>query len=446
MKIASEIDLTKGNLLRNLLYFTLPFLLGNLFNSFYSAIDLFFIGQFSTTAHMAAVSSGTTIMFAVNSIILGLGTGGTIVIGNLIGAKSKKVGETTKSFVTYMTILTISIMAIMLALSWPVMKWMKLGEESINLGRYYLLILTAGIPFYSIYHSADAILKANGNSKPGFIFLFIAVGINIVLDALFIVGFKWGAVGAAAGTTIGEVVGAIASIIYMKKADISYEMPKGLNVDRFAFRNFAKSGVPIAIQDGLVIISFAIILAFISKRGDSYTAAVGITDRITSFGFAVLSAIGCSVSTAAAQNNGANNIPNIKKYLKIGLLVALIAGVVMTGLNVIFAKQFASLFAGNAASDARDIARLYIMSTSIDLFVCAFVFPLNAIFLGTGHSVFSMVQNLATTFVFRLPIAFIFAKTNQPMFVIGFAYPLSTIFSLTLCLIFYYRRRWEKHN
>lgn len=443
MKIASEIDLTRGNLLKNLLYFTLPFLLGNLFNSFYSAIDLFFIGQFSTTANMAAVSAGTTIMFAINSIILGLGTGGTIVIGNLIGAKSKKVGETTKSFITYISILTIAITVIMLALFYPVMKWMKLDGEAIKLGRYYLLILTAGIPFYSVYHSADAILKANGNSKPGFIFLVISAGTNILLDALFIVGFKWGAVGAAVGTTIGEIVGAIVALIYMKKTDLSYQIPKGLWFDRFSFRNFAKSGAPIAIQDGLVIISFAIILAFISKRGEAFTAAVGVTDRVTSFGFAVLSAIGCAISTAAAQNNGANNTFNIKKYLKLGLFVSLISGILMTGINVIFPQQLASLFAGNA-TDARDLAKLYIMSTSLDLLVCAFVFPLNSIFLGTGHSVFSMVQNLLTTFALRLPIAFIFAKTNQPMFVIGFAYPLSTIFSLTLCIIFYYSKRWIK--
>lgn len=443
-QFAKDLDLTKGNLFKNLITFTIPFLLGNLFNSVYSAIDLFFIGQFSDTANMAAVSCGTTIIFAINSIILGLATGGTIVIGNLVGAKSKDTGKTTKAFALYMTILTAAIVIIMLALFYPLIGWMKLEGETAKVARLYLLILIIGLPFYSTYHSLGAVLKANGNSRADFLFLAVAVIVNLVLDAVFIIPLKMGTVGAALATTIGELIGMLSAILYMRRVRFPYECPKGLIFDKNAFKHFARSGVPIAIQDGLVIFSFAVILAVIAVRGDNFTSAVGITDRVTSFGFAVLSAVGAAISTAAAQNTGAGNILNIKKYLKYGILLSFAIGTIMTGLNILFAGSFAGLFAGSN-SEARDIAKFYIMSTSLDLFVCSFVFSLNDTFLGAGHSVFCMTQNLVTTFAFRLPLAILFAKLDLPMFVIGLAYPLSTIFSLTICLIFYFSKKWTRN-
>lgn len=443
-RFARDIDLTKGNLFRNLVLFTIPFLLGNLMNSLYSAIDLFFIGQFSTAANMAAVSSGTTIMFAINAIILGLAEGGTIVIGNLIGARDENVGRTTKAFFSYMGLIALATTIILAALFYPIITWMKLTGETADIARTYLIILVAGIPFYTTYHSIGALLKANGNSTADFLFLAITIIVNVALDALFIIKFNMGTVGAALATTIGEAVGALFSILYLKRIKLSYETPKGLIFDKMSFKRFAFSGVPIAIQDGLVILSFAVILAFISVRGDNFTSAVGITDRVTSFGFAVLSAIGCSISTAAAQNAGAGNIKNIKKYMKYGIVISVIIGSIMTLVNIFCAKGLAGLFAGDKL-DARDIATFYIMSTSLDLFVCTFVFSLNNTFLGTGHSLFSMTQNLLTTFVFRLPLAIIFCKLDMPMFVVGFAYPLSTIFSLIMCLIYYFSKKWMRN-
>lgn len=443
-RFTREMDLTKGNLFRNLLIFSLPFLLANLMNSLYSAIDLFFIGQFSDTANMAAVSAGTTVIFAVNSILLGLAGGGTIVIGHLIGAKNDEVGRTTKSFFSYMTIITAAVTLVMLALFYPIISWMQLSGETARIARLYLVILIAGLPFYSIYHSIGAALKANGNSGAEFLFMMVAIIVNVALDALFIIPLKMGTVGAAIATTIGELVGAIYAIVYVKINKFVYEIPKGFVVDKTSCKRFARTGVPIAIQDGLVIISFAIILAVIAERGDDFTSAVGITDRVTSFGFAVLSAIGCAISTAAAQNAGAGNVKNIKKYLRFGILISFVVGTLMTLGMIFFAKPLAGLFAGSN-DVARDLARTYIMSTCLDLIVCTFVFSLNDTFLGCGHSVFCMTQNLVTTFVFRLPLAIIFCKLNLPMFVIGFAYPLSTIFSLIICIIYYLSKKWLRN-
>ena len=443
-KFVNDIDLTKGNLKRNLLLFTLPFFFANLFNSFYSAIDLIFIGQCADKYNIAAVSAGSTVMFAVNSIILGLATGGTIVIGQLIGAKSKDVGKSIKSFITYMILVTVVATSIMLALFYPMMKWMNLDDNTIGIARNYLLILVLGIPFYTFYHTIGAIFKAKGNSSADFIFIGLTVIINLILDAIFIIDFQWGAVGAALATTLGEMIGALFSLFYLIKVKFGYILPKGLDIDRSLYIDFARCGGPIAIQDGLVIFSFAIILGVISIRGVDFTSAVGITDRVTSFGFAPLSAIGCAISTATAQNMGAKNLDNVKQYVKYGTFMSIIAGVTLFTLMATFSYEFAWIFSGNEV-EPRNIADLYIKSTALDLLVCTLVFPLNAVFMGSKHTVFAMSQNLITTFLFRLPIAVLFAlPLNLPMFVVGLAYPISTCFSLCMCLWFYKSNRWLK--
>lgn len=441
-KIFGQIDLTKGNIARNLILFMLPFFISYFLNSLYSAIDLMFIGQFSNTVDIASVSSGTTIMFAVNSIIAGLATGGTVVIGQYFGAKNADISKVTKTFFIYMAIVAVFLLVVMLFLFYPIATWMQLEEEALKTARIYLFILILGIPFYTGYTTISAVLRGLGNSFAPFIFFTLAVITNIGLDALFVVVLHQGAFGAAVATVLGQVVGFAASIIYLIVVKLPYKVKVDFKMNKPILEEIIRCGLPIALQDGLIIISFAVILAAVSVRGLDYTAAVGITDRVTSFGFVPLSAIGSALSTATAQNMGANKIENAKKYMYYGIMFGCILGGTMGLLCQLIPEQLATLFAGDNLA-ARDIAVPYIRSTSLDIFVCCIVFPINAIFIGSGHTVFAMSQNLCVTFLVRLPMALLLALVaNSSMYVVGLAYATSTIFSLIACVIFYLSKKW----
>lgn len=441
-RILGQIDLRKGNVAKNLVLFALPFFISYFLNSLYSAIDLMFIGQFSDTYNIAAVSSGTTIMFAINSVIAGLATGGTIVIGQYFGAQNKDINKVTKNLILYMCIVAIIIIVVMFGLFYPIASWMQLDEGAITIARMYLLILILGIPFYVGYTTISAILRGLGNSFSPFVFFGVAVITNIGLDALFVIGFKWGALGAALATVLGQVVGFILASVYLLIFKLPYKVKMDFKFDRKILEEIIKCGLPIAIQDGLVIISFAVILAAVSVRGVDYTAAVGITDRVTSFGFVPLSAIGSAVSTATAQNMGAGNVNNAKKYMYFGLLYGVVIGGLMGLACQLFPRQLASIFAGDNTR-ALEIAVPYIQSTSLDIFVCTLVFPINAVFIGSGHTVFAMSQNLGVTFFVRMPMALLLALVvNASMYVVGLAYATSTVFSLIACIIFYLSKKW----
>lgn len=444
-KLFGEIDLTVGNVFKNLIIFTLPFFISYFLKSLYSAVDLFFIGQYSNMVDSAAVSSGTTVMFAINSIIAGLTTGGTVVIAKHFGAKSEKIGDVTKTFILYFSIIAIFLFVLMLALFYPIVSWMKIdGEEAQNITRIYLLILIFGIPFYVGYMGICAILRGLGNSFIPFTILLIGVASNIGLDALFVIVFQLGATGAAIATTLGEIIAFVISLIVLLTRKLPYKMNFNFKLDKEYLIDIIKSGLPVAIQDGLVVVSFTIILAAVSTRGIAYTSAVGITDRVTSFGFAPLSAIGAAVSTATAQNMGANKVDRVKKYMYFGLIISFVLGGIIGLMCQLFPKELASIFAGNQ-EEALEIATPYIRSTSLDIFVCIFVFPINAIFIGSGHSLFSMAQNLAVTFFVRVPVALIFALVlNESMYIVGLAYCISTAFSLIMVIVFYLTKKWTK--
>ena len=443
-KFFGQIDLTKGSIPKNLLLFALPFFVSYFLNSLYSAIDLIFIGQFSDTYNIAAVSSGTTIMFAINSVIAGLATGGTVVIGQYFGAKNKNISEVTKNLIHYMGIVAIVIFILMMALFYPIATWMQLDEGTLRIARMYLFILALGIPLYTGYTVVSAILRGLGNSFAPFIFFSLAVATNIGLDALFVVVLKQGAVGAAFATVIGQAVGLISSLVYLWIFKLPYKVSlRKIKFDRPIMKEIVRCGLPIAIQDGLVILSFAVILAAISVRGVNYTSAVGITDRVTSFGFVPLSAIGSAVSTATAQNMGANKVFNVKKYMYWGIVMAMVSGGIFGALCQLIPGPLASLFSGGNV-EARDIAVPYIRSTSLDIFVCIFVFPINAVFIGSGKTIFAMSQNLGVTFAVRIPVALVLALVfNSSMYIVGLAYATSTIFSLIACIIYYLMKRWQ---
>lgn len=441
--IIGQIDLTVGKVMPNLLIFVLPFFFTYLLNSFYSAIDLFYIGQFSDVYNVAAVSSGTTVMFAVNSIIMGLATGGSVIIGHYFGAKNEKgIEDSIRNFVIYMSLVAIGLTIIMLALSYPIMVWMQVEEGALQIAQQYVFILSSGIILYVGYISISAILRGLGNSFAGLIFVGAATITNIILDYVFVVMLNKGAIGAALATVIGEGVAFICAIIYLLIKRLPYKFKLKDWLQSKYLIPIIKTGLPVAIQDGLVVVSFGIVLAALSVRGALYTATVGVTDRVTSFGFVPLSALGCAISTSTAQNMGANRLDRVKEYVKCGLIISSIASLVIGGLLMLIPDKLASIFAANQ-TETIALATNYIRSTGLDIFVCGLIFPLNAVFIGSGHTFFAMGQNLGSTFLIRVPFALLTSLLfNSEMFVVGLCYPLSSLFSLMLCIIYYFSFKW----
>ena len=198
-----EKNLTSGSVLKNLVYFSLPYLLSYFLQTLYGMADLFIIGQFEGVAGTTAVSVGSQVMHMLTVMIVGLAMGATVSIGQAVGAKDrKKAADCTGNTVTVFLVLSVILTAVLLLSVRGIVSVMSTPEEAVEGTVRYLIVCFLGIPFITAYNIISSIFRGLGDSKSPMYFIAVACGVNIVLDYLFMGAFHLGPVGAALGTAL----------------------------------------------------------------------------------------------------------------------------------------------------------------------------------------------------------------------------------------------------
>ena len=280
-----ERDLTSGSVWKNIVYFSLPYLLSYFLQTLYGLADLFIVGQFDGVASTTAVSIGSQVMHMLTVMIVGLAMGTTVNIGRAVGARdsqkaSKVVGNTTVLFVGVSVVLAV----VLLVLVQPIVRVMSTPAEAVEGTVRYLTICFIGIPFITAYNVIASIFRGLGDSKSPMYFIAVACVANIALDYLFIGALHMGPAGAALGTTLSQTISVAVSllVILKKKTGISVKRAD-FRLERVTMGQVLKIGVPIAAQDGFIQVAFIIITIIANRRGLSVAAAVGIVEKIISF-------------------------------------------------------------------------------------------------------------------------------------------------------------------
>ena len=302
-----EKNLTSGSVLKNIAGFSLPYLLSYFLQTLYGMADLFIIGQFSGTEDITAVSIGSQVMHMLTVMIVGLAMGATIAIGRAVGGREQEraalaVGNSVTLFMGVSVVLT----AVLLALVRPIAAVMSTPAEAVEGTVQYLTICFVGIPCITAYNIISSVFRGLGDSKSPMCFVAVACAANIGLDYLFIGGMGLGPAGAALGTTLSQTLSVAAALAVITR------QKTGLPLGRASFRPrrdilapILKVGVPVALQDGFIQVSFILITIIANHRGLNDAAAVGIVEKVISFVFLVPSSMLSTVSALAAQNAGA---------------------------------------------------------------------------------------------------------------------------------------------
>ncbi|MDO4287547.1 MAG: MATE family efflux transporter [Eubacterium sp.] len=441
------LTLTRGNLGSALLKFSIPFLLASLLQAFYGAADLFIVGQFDNAAGVSAVATGSQVMQTVTGVILGLTTGGTILIGQYLGAKKDEdaavtVGTIACIFAVFAVILTL----VMTALSRQFTLWMQTPEASFEATCDYIFICACGVPFIVGYNAISGIFRGMGDSKSPLVFVAIACVINILGDFVLVALCHMGAAGAALATTASQGISFIAAVSYLWRRGFPFPFSKKhFKIDLGKAGKIFTLGAPIALQDGLINISFLIITAIINAMGLTASASVGVVEKVIVFVFLPISAFASAVSVATAQNSGAGQNDRCIKSLKLGIAFTLVWGVAFC----LFCQFKPELLTRIFTTDAEVVAMsaLYMKSYSLDTVVVCFVFCFNAFFSGCGHAVFPMVHSLIATFTVRVPLAFALSLIpGISIYYLGFASPLATLLSLAICAVYLKSGRWKTNT
>lgn len=432
-----ERNLTNGSVLKNLVFFSLPYLLSYFLQTLYGMADLFIVGQFSGVESTTAVSIGSQVMHMLTVMIVGLAMGTTVGIAQAVGANDKKsVSKVIGNTVTLFIVLSVVFTFILLALVKPITEIMSTPKEAVSGTIDYLTVCFIGIPFITAYNIISSIFRGMGDSKSPMCFIALACFANIVLDYLFIGAFDLGPMGAALGTTIAQGVSVVVSltvIVKRKSIDIKKDDFK-LSKDYIC--KILSVGAPIAFQDGLIQIAFILITIIANRRGLNDSAAVGIVEKIISFLFLVPSSMLSAISALGAQNIGANKPERAKKTLLYGIMIAVGFGVFVSVLIQFTAEPIVSLF-----TDSNIVAVLggqYIRGYIFDCIFAGVHFSFSGYFCASRKSWISFVHNIIAIALVRVPgvyfMSLLFPNTLFPM---GLATATGSLISVIICIIAY---------
>lgn len=268
-----EKNLTTGSVGRQLIGFSLPYLLSYLLQTLYGMADLFIIGQYEGVAGPTAVAVGSQVMHMLTVMIVGLAMGTTVSIARAIGADDRpQAAAATGNTVTLFLSLSLVLTAGLLLLRRPITAVMSTPEAAVEGTVRYLTICFPGIPCITAYNILSAIFRGMGDSKSPMIFIFIACLANIALDYLFIGALHLGPAGAALGTSLSQAISVAISLAIVRrrtmplaKADLRPQKP--------VMDAILKIGVPISVQDGFIQISFIVITVIANRRLMDYIRA-----------------------------------------------------------------------------------------------------------------------------------------------------------------------------
>ena len=438
-----EKNLTTGSVFKNVIYFSLPYLLSYFLQTLYGMADLFMIGQFEGVASTTAVSVGSQVMHMLTVMIVGLAMGTTVSIGQAVGAGNRKqAAQNIGNTVTLFMAVSVTLMVILLVLVRPIVSVMSTPAEASDGTAAYLTICLIGIPFITAYNIISSIFRGLGDSKSPMYFIAVACGVNIVLDYVFIGGLHFGASGAALGTTLAQTISVIVALIAIRKKDTGISLKRSdLKPEGKTLKNILGIGIPISLQDGFIQISFIVITIIVNQRGLNDAAAVGIVEKIISFVFLVPSSMLSAVSAIAAQNIGAGKDERATKTLKYAIMISMSFGLCVAVLMQFISNSVVGIFTSDAV--VIYMGSQYIRSYIWDCMIAGIHFSYSGYFCAYGKSGISFLHNVLSIVLIRIPGAYFASKwfidTLYPM---GCAAPAGSLLSVIVCgIAFIYLKR-----
>ena len=435
-----EKNLTTGSVFKNVVLFSLPYLLSYFLQTLYGMADLFIIGQFEGVASTTAVSIGSQVMHMLTVMIVGLSMGTTVSVGQAIGAGNRKQAarDVGNTIVLFMAV-SVSLMAVLLMLVHPIVSAMSTPVEAVNGTIAYLTICFIGIPFITAYNIISSIFRGMGDSKSPMYFIAVACAANIVLDYIFMGCLHLGPAGAALGTTVSQAISVAVSLIAIIRRKSIVLRKDDLRPLHPVMGKILKIGVPIAIQDGLIQIAFIVITVIVNHRGLNEAAAVGIVEKVISFLFLVPSSMLSTVSALGAQNIGAGKPERAVQTLRYAVMIAVGFGMIVSIIVQFTAEPIVSLFTDPSTADGASVVRFgaqYIRGYIFDCIFAGIHFSFSGYFCACGKSGLSFLHNIIAIVLVRIPGVYLTSKLfPYTLFPMGLATAAGSLLSVVICVI-----------
>ncbi len=402
--------LTEGNVAKTLLRFAVPFLIANILQSLYGAVDLFVVGRYGTAESVAAVSTGTQVTQIVTSLVSGLTLGSTIVIGNYMGQKRfDRVKQTIGTTLTVFGVVALLLTAAMLVLEAPLLTVLSTPEESFALTMQYVAICACGNLFICGYNAISAILRGCGDSKRPMVFVGIACVINIVLDFVFVKDLHMDVSGTAWATVISQGVSMVIAIVYLKRKQFIFDFRlSGFRPVGSIVKELARVGIPISFQEAAVRVSFLYLMTVMNRCGVYAAAVVGIGSKYDVFAMLSATSMANALAAITAQNMGAGKPERARKSLWYGMGFALFVSCLFWLWAQWNPESMISAFSRDEHVIRAGVP--FFRSCSYDYILVTLVFCLNGYLNGRQKTLWTMVSCTSGALLLRIPMVYFFGK------------------------------------
>ena len=445
-------DFTQGPIAKGMIAFSMPFLLSNILQALYGAVDMLVVGNYSdpdpviSVQILSGVNIGSQITHLVAMMVSGLTVSGTVMVGQYIGArKQKDASETVGTMFTLMTFVGLALMAVMMLFSDAILHLLETPPESFAHAKEYLMICLSGTLFIFGYNAISSIQRGLGDSIRPLIFVGVACLVNVVLDLWLVKGMGMGAAGAAWATVIAQAVSLILAALYLSKSKFIFDFKlRSFRIQKEKMKLMVKLGIPSSVQSIIVNISFLVMTALVNGIGGATaSAAVGVVGKFNSFAILPAVAMSSSVSAFAAQNIGAGLHERAKKSLTVGTIIAMTISAAVFAAVQLFPGPIIGVF--NPDQELIKAGVEYMRTFSFDYLLVPIQFCMNGLIMGAGHTKFTLLSSALSSLLLRIPVAILFGSTlGWGLMGVGLAAPAATLASVILTSWFVFTGRWKR--
>ena len=387
-------DMTEGNPTQLLLSFTLPMVVGNVFQQLYNLVDSMIVGKFVGADGLAAVGATGSLNFLFFSLCFGMASGIGIIISQFFGAGNHEDVKKSIANAAYIMLVTsLAMGGLGCVLARPVLTLLNTPANILDDAVLYMQISCVGVLAIGIYNCISAILRAVGDSKTPLYFLIVASILNIVLDLLFVNVFYWGVAGAAIATIIAQAIAGIGCMLFAFVKNPYFKLEKShLRIEWNIVRKSVRMGVPLAFQSSLIAISCIALQSVVNGFGSAVVAANTAIGRVEQLVQQPYGSLGTAMSTYAGQNMGAGKIDRVKLGYKKASIIMAIFSLAMLPIAQFCGEPIMKLFVDEPEVIALGVTALRI--TSWFYLFLGTIYVTRGLLNGVGDAVFAFMNGI----------------------------------------------------
>lgn len=403
-------DFTRGNIAKQLLWFTIPFMASNALQVLYSTIDMIIVGEYVGTPGLSAVSQSSQILNFATMVCLGFSNAGQVLISQALGAgKRKEMNQIIGTLFSLILLLAVVLSVVILGAQAWIMDVMNIPVESYAFATDYLVICGAGLIFTAGYNMVSAVLRGMGDSKRPFLFIGIASAVNLVLDILFTGIFGWEVAGAAWATIIGQAVSFLFSIFYLFKHRTAFGFDfkkESFVINKHYTKMIAALGTPMAIQSGCINLSMLFVNSMINDVGVVASATFGVGVRIDDIVNKISQGIQYAAMPMISQNIAAGQQKRSVQVVRYAWLFSAILTVVFMIAYIAFGEYLFMAFSNDPL--VHEMSGTFIKAILWMFPALAVMRGSGAFIQGIGNAKLSMVLALLDGVVLRIGLSWLF--------------------------------------